>query len=56
MDKYSQEIIDIEVLKEILRSFRITKKYVSDRNRTTEPALLEEMSIVSILAVYNKTG
>jgi len=37
----------IEILKEILRLLRITKEYTLDKNRTTELATLEEMSIAS---------
>ena len=37
----------IEILKEILRLLKITKEYTLDKNRTTEPAILEEMSTAS---------
>ena len=33
---------------------RITEEYALDGNRTTEPALSEEMS--TVLAVYDKTA
>jgi len=39
----------IEILKEILRLLRITKEYTLDKNRTTEPAILEEMSTASAI-------
>jgi len=37
-----------------LKSLRITEEFVSDENKTTEPAL-EKMSTVPTPAVYNKT-
>ena len=40
----------------ILRSLRITEKYILDRNRTTKPASSEEMLIASILIVYDETA
>jgi len=33
---------------------KITEEYVSNRNRTTEPALLKEMLAVPTLVVYNE--
>jgi len=33
---------------------KITEEYISDRNRTTEPASLEEMLIAPKLAVYDE--
>jgi len=41
----------IEVLEELLRSLRITEEYTLDRNKTTEPATLEEISIASVLQI-----
>ncbi len=34
---------------------RITEEYISNRNRTTELVLLEEISIVPKPVVYNET-
>ena len=48
-------MIDIKVLEEILRSLRIIKEYISDRNKIIEPVLSEEILIAPILVVYNKT-
>ena len=45
---------NIEALKEILESLRITEEYTSDRNRITEPTSSREMLMVSIPVVYNK--
>ena len=42
---------DIEVLKELLESLRITEEYTSDRNRTTEPTTLEEMLTAPVVQV-----
>jgi len=39
-----------------LESLRITKEYALDKNRTIEPASLEEMLTASKLAVYNETA
>jgi len=33
---------------------RITEEYISDRNKTTEPTLSEEILTAPTLAVYNK--
>ena len=53
-DSQSQRTTDIEILEKILGLLRITEEYISDKNRTTELASSEEMSIVSIPAVYNE--
>jgi len=46
---------DIEILKEILGSLRITKEYVLDKNRTTEPATLNvNMLTASVPAVLEQ--
>jgi len=47
---------NIETLEEILKSLKIIEEYVLDRNRTTEPTLLEEMSTAPTQAVYNKAA
>jgi len=39
-----------------LGSLRIIEKYASDRNKTTKPALSEEMLTALILAVYDETA
>jgi len=44
-------VVDIEILKEILGSFRITEEYTLDRNRTTK--LISEEILIA-LVVYNK--
>jgi len=44
----------IEVLEEILELLKITEEYVLDKNKTTEPALLEEILTVPIPVVYNR--
>jgi len=42
--------MDIETLKEILGSLRITEEYTSDKNKTTELETPEEnMLVVSVL-------
>jgi len=51
MDRHSQEITGIKTLEEILGSLRIIKEYISNKNRTTKPALSEEISIPPILIV-----
>ena len=54
INRQSQEIIGIKTLEEILELLRITKEYTSDRNRTTELTLSEEISMILIPAVHNK--
>ena len=49
-------MIDIEVLEEILGSLRITKEYISDKNRAIELASLKEMLMAPTPVVYNKTA
>ena len=56
MDRYSQGTTDIEALKKILESLRITKEYASDKNRTIELVSSEEMLTASTIAVYNETA
>ena len=56
MDRHSQGTTDIEALKKILESLRITKEYASDKNRTIELVSSEEMLTASTLAVYNETA
>ena len=51
MDRYSQGTTDIEALKKILESLRITKEYASDKNRTIELVSSEEMLTASTIAV-----
>jgi len=46
---------NIEALKEILESLRITEEYTSDGNKTIELTSSEEMLMVSIPAVHNET-
>jgi len=48
---------NIEVLSEVLGSLRITKEYILEGNRTIELAIIEieEMLIVLVLAIYNRT-
>ena len=41
----------IEALEELLGSLRITEEYTSDRNKTTEPVTLEEISIASVVQI-----
>jgi len=53
MDRYSQRITSIEILKEILELLKITEKYASDRNRTTKS---EKMLIVLTLVIHNETA
>jgi len=43
----------IKALEEILELLKITKRYVLDKNKTTEPASLEEILTVPIPVVYN---
>ena len=43
----------IKALEEILELLKITEEYVLDKNKTTEPALLEEILTVPIPVVYN---
>jgi len=51
MDSQCQKT-DIETLKEILGSLRITKKYALDENKTIELEISEEnMLVVSVLAM-----
>ena len=56
MDRHSQETTGIKTLEDILGLLRITKEYISNKNRTTKPVLSEEISIPPILIVYNKTA
>ena len=44
-------VVDIEILKKILGSFRITEEYASDGNRTIK--LISE-EILTALVVHNK--
>jgi len=44
-------VVDIEILKKILGSFRITEEYTSDGNRTIK--LISE-EILTALVVHNK--
>jgi len=53
MNRHRQEAISIETLEEILESLRITKEYVSDKNRNIE-LVLEDM--LTAPAVHNKVA
>jgi len=55
MDRHRQKATDIEVLKEILESLKITEEYVSDGNKTIE-LVSKEILTAPILAVHNETA
>ena len=54
MNRQSQETTNIEALEKILGSLRITEEYTSDRNKTIELALSEEILTTYTPVVYNE--